>query len=274
VLWIFTTFTFAADKIANTEDWRMISGHQFAKADRDTDDCDPSTDGMCFNDIPTEHVKVASDPFDAHGMKDLRTSLLTPVHIPTLTMRRHEHRMAVGIAQDLFYELNEENWEYARPYDLLLEWSQDPNIFERYHLEKSSGTDLTVISYLPENLIGRKGMRCDVDYEDECRIMPTLDDILIHYPHHRHRARQLKFSLIAIQRYYIQGYTFVKVLNSARKRLDGHCPEFAKIFFHEAMHHKERMCPEDIINIIIQVIMTVVAIQSSSLRQSIWLFGL
>jgi hypothetical protein len=103
-------------------------------------------------------------------------------------------------------------------------------------------------------------MRCDVNYEDGCRNMPTQDDILIHYPHHRHEARQFKFSLIAIQRYYIQGYTFVKVLTSAKKRLDGHCTEFTRIFFHEATHHKEQKCPEDIINIVVQVLMAIFAI--------------
>lgn len=129
--------------------------------------------------------------------------------------------VAIGIAQDLFYELNEQNWENTRPYDLLVAWSQDTNNLERYQSEKKSRPDLSIISYLPENLIGWKGMHCDVTYDDGCRNMPTQDYILAHLPQERHRARQLKFSLVAIQRYYIQGYTFTKVLQSAKKRLDG-----------------------------------------------------
>ncbi|KAF2438484.1 hypothetical protein P171DRAFT_449122 [Karstenula rhodostoma CBS 690.94] len=164
----FTNFTFAADATVHPRDWHRIHGFRSAKAKRDTTECDHDTDDMCFNTIDMEH-------------------------------ERHEHQIAIGIAQDLFYELNEENWEIARPYDLLLGWSQDPNNYERFHSEKKLRPDLTIISYLPESLIGWKGMHCDVKYEDGCRNMPTQDYILAHLPLERHRARQLKFSLIAIQ---------------------------------------------------------------------------
>jgi hypothetical protein len=49
----------------------MISGHQSARAERDTNNCDPRTDDMCFNGIPMEHAKVTSDSFDAHGNETL-----------------------------------------------------------------------------------------------------------------------------------------------------------------------------------------------------------
>ncbi|KAL5406363.1 hypothetical protein PMIN03_007860 [Paraphaeosphaeria minitans] len=243
VLLLYTTFSFAAEYNVHPNDWRLINGYSYAEAKRDTENCDIKDD-MCFKPINMKYHKADSDSFDPHGNDTLA----------------HEHKVAMGIAQDLFYELNEENWENARPYDLLRAWSEDSNNLERYHLEKRSRPHLTMISYYTESLTGWKDMHCDAEYDDGCRNMPTQDYILAHFSQERHRARQLKFSLIAIQRYYIQGYTFTKVLNSAKKRLDGHCEEFTRIFFHKATHHKGQKCPDEILNIVVQVILSVVSL--------------
>lgn len=70
VFLIYTTFTFAADRKANPEYWRLINGPQTAKDKRETTECD-DRDDMCFKPIEMDRIMPDSDSFDDHGNETL-----------------------------------------------------------------------------------------------------------------------------------------------------------------------------------------------------------
>jgi hypothetical protein len=126
----------------------------------------------------------------------------------------------IGISQDLYHAFNEENWAYARPMDLLLQWSQLPKTWEEYQQKKKLRPELTPISFFAEDLLNWEGMHCNS--KEGCSNIPSQDDIIAKFPNDRHRARQINFAIMSIDSSYSQHQLISKLLDQVKERLSGY----------------------------------------------------
>ncbi|KAF2796735.1 hypothetical protein K505DRAFT_334902 [Melanomma pulvis-pyrius CBS 109.77] len=174
----------------------------------------------------------------------------------------------LGIARENFFYPTEKNFYESRALEFFARWTIESQ--PRWHEKLKTDKTLSQLTFFAMDTVGPqyRSMECDIEFEQGCRNMPTPLEVRAVYPEERHRAREIIFTLDITRKAYSDMFHFKRALIAARERLPDFCPEFARVFFHEATYHKKKMCVATIINILMSVIMSLLTV--FTFGQSLW----
>ncbi|KAF2011576.1 hypothetical protein BU24DRAFT_284242 [Aaosphaeria arxii CBS 175.79] len=174
------------------------------------------------------------------------------------TAQDHERKVADAIAQELFFHPTEMNFYESRWVDFLEEWSQQS--FDRYLETLKTRPGMSQIQFFALDLLNWDNMTCSLSTPGYCTNMPSNAYIRAYWPDQRHTARRIIYTLEAIRKAYAETDQFIKAIEVAKRKLQAVCGEIGEIFFHSPTSEKGQLCSNDILNIVLSILGTIITV--------------
>ena len=227
-LCVYTNFTFAQEIAVHAQEWAYRLDNAPPSSKRSTFHDEDPNDELYITPLHVD-IGIETDNFVNDG-NSTRTYVLSqqrqqqrPSHqIPRtqlLTSRSHEHKLVMGIAQDLFFYPTDFNWYDADPTTYLLQWSVESRAKYEKKLQEHPG--LQDFEFFVEDVTGWTDTQCPSDYSGTCTGLPPDEYVQRKIPLSRHQARRQLYAMEAHRLGLEQGKFVIQVINTAKERLDG-----------------------------------------------------